>query len=976
LTDKPFVLLFFEEVKKSHRWASIYFSYDVNFPRSMRFLLLVSVLICTLFFSAVLYNISDPDDSSCDDYKSEGMCLRESSQFSSQDTKCYWRGEGGGSEEGRCQFKEPNNSALTVVYVATMSALLSVPFLIIFEYVIINVLCRPTAVAKTSTQPSTQSCTARESEERVGEENRNNAMKSSNELTNMVVGLLNHFKSLSAQDRNELEEAWGLTSSQLETYLATHQIDMAMRTDCQTPTQHGKNTIRPSTTTSPNIDMENHEVVASSMRSRPSMLRRTLNMIRGGDQQSVFDDVLGEIVTTRGMAEKETLVMASLSPKQQGRRLLVLFQKDLLANVSGEINEKKSMQGKMVNMQPLAKWKKVLGYIFIASLDLGLLFYILLFAMNQDKSRQMAWIFSYAVWLILEVVVVSSMVLLMSHFAVPSMMLSEIKATKAKMIDTIQEYQFKLQGHTFGEAGVTEFNAAPYLFVASRLAVKFPESIESEIIRDFSTSLPKRTFQPIKMTAMDIYRMRLRLTAVTLTLLSLERCFYDLVCWACIGFVIIWHIIFFKEYALLAGVMLCTLTVGVGVLYYTHHITNGTKRNSDTGVITIHKKADGESTRDRDSQRSDRIMHDVVSSFRNYKARRKYNPRFARAMALLRKSPSYRQGTVENESALISFKRSSLSLNCDDINNDRDVGQPLIYDSSSTDSAGGGDELHEGLDSVLQRRQRTREMRKVDSLDEGPAAKDSFNKCIEGEDKSLGISESWHDSSSNDSSKSYSSDSGSINSNNSFSDSDIVGDYDSESDIEGVIFDSDRIPHCSSKVESSLTAPPKRESLAVRIRRNREAIHKLGLKKQAKEIEDTYVLNFERRRSSIMAHQARADAMLQKRIAEKNASKVLINVDDGGSGAKMVPIRRLRSRGAGVQSSHRGGDTMNSGDGGGPRPINKLSSFEVFTEKKAMVSKYNAHQALRKHSLETQRRDSKALLERKLNAKGEKKMSS
>jgi hypothetical protein len=56
--------------------------------------------------------------------------------------------------------------------------------------------------------------------------------------------------------------------------------------------------------------------------------------------------------------------------------------------------------------------------------------------------------------------------------------------------------------------------------------------------------------------------------------------------------------------------------------------------------------------------------------------------------------------------------------------------------------------------------------------------------------------------------------------------------------------------------------------------------------------------------------------------------------------------------------------------------LQKLNSFELFEEKKAMVKKYTAHQSLRAHSLEAQRLDAKSALKarvekKKLRATGE-----
>jgi hypothetical protein len=426
-------------------------------------------------------------------------------------------------------------------------------------------------------------------------------------------------------------------------------------------------------------------------------------MICGSDQLSVFEDVLGDIITMHSKVEKESFQLVSMSPEQQGRRLLVLFLKDLLADISGEVLENKSMQGRMVNMQPLEKWKKVLGYLFIASLDLGLLLYIVLFAMSQDKSRQIAWILSYVAWLVLEVVVVSSLVMLMSHFVVPSMMLSEIRATKAKMIDTIQEYQSKLLGvSTVHDVGVVEFNAAPFFFMSSRLALKFPGSIESEIIRDFKTDLPKRTYQRVKMTAMDMCRRRLRLTAIMLLLLSLERCFYDLICWAGIGFIILWHIVLLKKYSLLALIMYCTFCLAVGSYSYTHYkaakILHQQARSS--GVITLHaaSKMSLESDFQGDADAKGRAIRDVVARFGRQRSGKILNPRFTRIMASLKESRLQQQNR-----AISRTNRGTHHGQRDDMSI-KDASNMYTLSSSGSESSGDNSDGQLGLRAVLQRR--------------------------------------------------------------------------------------------------------------------------------------------------------------------------------------------------------------------------------------------------------------------------------
>lgn len=158
-----------------------------------------------------------------------------------------------------------------------------------------------------------------------------------------------------------------------------------------------------------------------------------------------------------------------------------------------------------------------------------------------------------------------------------------------------------------------------------------------------------------------------------------------------------------------------------------------------------------------------------------------------------------------------------------------------------------------------------------------------------------------------------------------WSDSDIGGGYgglqsgsfrfssddDDDDDIEGVIIDCDNGDHeaientgtpgrgTSASNQGSGAAPTaeKRKSLATRIRRNRDAIRKLGMTRPGQGVEGSVVLNFERRHSSIRDEQDQEQAKLERHIAATAALH-----EQGGSGeggekvGRVVPIRRLISR--------------------------------------------------------------------------------
>jgi hypothetical protein len=931
LTEVPFIILFYEEIKKSHRWASIYFNYDKNFPRSMRFLLLVSILICTLFFSALLYNISDPDDGSCETYGSEETCLHEPSQFSSQDTKCYWRGTGDDIDVGKCRFKEASSSAMTVIYVSMMSAILAVPFIFLLEYVVMDVLCRPTAVERLP--KDSPSGLRKKPHHHDSQHIVIGAVQANTELRELVSELLDYFQSLPVQERNELQGLWGLSAPKIELYLQeANQRNFA----------------------NPNTAGNYDDVAVTHRDRRPSVLRRTVNAISGTDDLSIFEDVLGDIITVSAIAEKEALLLATLSPEQQGRRLLVLFQKDLLTNISGagEIMEKKSMQGKMVDMKPLSKWKKVLAYMFIASLDLGLLLYILLFAINQDRSRQMAWILSYLVWLVLEVVVVSSLVMVMSEFVVPSLMLADVKLTKSKMMDAVYGYQSKLLGTSAKEtAAVTDFNAAPYLYMACRLAAKFPHSLESEIIQDFRTNLPKRTYKRVKNTAMDMYRKQLRLTAVTLTLLSLERCIYDLVCWALIGFFMLWQAVIFNGNGRLAVVVYTSVCVVLGVLvYYFYRTACRHRTKSRVGIIAI-KSGDALKTplmrddgrrRVKDRKQSVVELQQQVATTLDSLRKASMKPNVVNSAFAVQSTESNNRicGEKVKDNAVIATASESKQLT---MSNKKDSMEMLFNLSMLTED----ENSHQDLCGT----------------DESAAIDDNLNKILRRCESARlqGVDNCSDDGNSSD---------------------------DSYANDEALTIDATRRTFLAKKVVEAFSKPLRRDTLASRIRRNREAIRLIGLKQQARGIEDSFVLNFEKRRSSLMAHQSRAQAkLLKRRLKQKTNSTENETLSNIAEDTDVEEEKESKQASFSSQLSRAGSSMEDGGNivGGATQTSNlasqsttssrvfaglkKLSSFEVFVEKKERIKNYTAHQALRDRALEAQRQEAKVALEIKKNSK-------
>jgi hypothetical protein len=198
----------------------------------------------------------------------------------------------------------------------------------------------------------------------------------------------------------------------------------------------------------------------------------------------------------------------------QRRRLLFLFVKDLSSGVSGEAllikSERDCSVGSLKARARLegVSWRwQCLGWVFVLFLNGGLLFYVFLFALRQTHSRQSAWFQSFVMWLLFEVTVSSTGLVLLTHLFLPLFVMADVSRLKEKVLRDLIRFRKALLGaprdieegggggaEDEGVEGLKDFNAAKYLFPSWRLACLFPELPESGLILLFSTPWPKKKF--------------------------------------------------------------------------------------------------------------------------------------------------------------------------------------------------------------------------------------------------------------------------------------------------------------------------------------------------------------------------------------------------------------------------------------------------------------------------------------------------
>ncbi len=116
-----------------------------------------------------------------------------------------------------------------------------------------------------------------------------------------------------------------------------------------------------------------------------------------------------------------------------------MFQKDLLPGINGQILENKEARDDSV-LHGVSRSAKILGWTFIGLLDTFMLFYILLFAFTQSTSHQSAWARSFGVWLLTDVLFVSTIMVWLMHILIPSMVMKEVGTIKKKLLSSVATY--------------------------------------------------------------------------------------------------------------------------------------------------------------------------------------------------------------------------------------------------------------------------------------------------------------------------------------------------------------------------------------------------------------------------------------------------------------------------------------------------------------------------------------------------------
>ena len=554
--DGSLLHIFILDIKQSHKWMALYFQYLPSMSRWLRLCSLVTTCIATMFFLSVMYAYVIVDDGKCETLAKPSSCERDQSNFAWFENKCEWDRSG-----EACRYREPGNSMQGVLMIAVLSALLAAPVVLVNDILIARYLARPAASAVVPTNKreyerneliSTRAkrvvsviaealqgrsnkirteCTAAEDRGRLSGSEAGLSSPQTAAL-NLLTSLDRYRAGLSASERLDLDQAWGLDIQGTKELLLS-----------------GGDVI--------SVDTESAPVFAG--------------------KSALLDDI-------RDVWKRATMECAKMSPlpsDEKGKRLLFLLQQDLLLDSLGTFASRHCEYGlnNAINT-PVSKHSRLAAGVAVFFLNAGLLHTVLVFAINQSEVRQIGWVQSFFVWLLLDIFVISTVEIVASRMIVSAMVYNDMQRVKSTMLRAIfSTYAEELPSRPSADM----FDASQYLFVSNRVACEYSGLPVSQVVLGFTTTLPKRSYRNTTKSA----SCPPLITWLMLRSRFMECFFWNEVTWTILGFIGFINAVMFEAYPASFGTLSFTLSmVLIGTSYYSLDIV---RRGSSLSQISTNK---------------------------------------------------------------------------------------------------------------------------------------------------------------------------------------------------------------------------------------------------------------------------------------------------------------------------------------------------------------------------------------------------
>jgi hypothetical protein len=533
------------EQHKHHKWINIWQRTKAYYSRTLRLLSNLTNISIMLFIDALLYVLTFPEDDSCGEYTTEDDCLVEESSYRAGETKCAWVDTTEGTE---CVFVAPESTITVIVFIFIIASLCSVPLVKTQETLIQRVLSLPVTpdeAIDTGTNQPLQDEEAGADIPSIEDATVSNAtkMKPVNSKESIQIDVLEKFAVLEQQlkeystslsgkekEKAQFDELWGLDTNGK---FSKKELGEAFSVGSTLSWRRVKAELwrlSSSDEKKPAIDKE-------AMTEGEKALKRELAS-----------------VSNRVRTEVSFFKENKVTDEDISKRLLFLLQCDLLPGQQGAIlHRTKNNNDYKQRLGTASRLSHILGWTFQIGLNLFCMLYVLLFAINTSEERQRGWFFSFLIWLACDILVTSTIVVLVRQVLLPSVIIPDLDQIKKNLVkemramgvhensvavvpqstppvaaareecaietEGIQSERGEFSSVSDGYISDDEdhldidhslpmlkppavtphitFNAADSLFVSSNLARLYPHLTQSRFVMRYSTPFPRHAYRPI-----------------------------------------------------------------------------------------------------------------------------------------------------------------------------------------------------------------------------------------------------------------------------------------------------------------------------------------------------------------------------------------------------------------------------------------------------------------------------------------------
>jgi hypothetical protein len=262
------------------------------------------------------------------------------------------------------------------------------------------------------------------------------------------------------------------------------------------------------------------EIAVSAMAEEIVAYRSGLSAVDGAE----FDDMWGTVqVRSAGGATRYSLPQYVRSQllrdvkevkRQRAEEMMVamqqrsnidlqitrLFVKDALpytASVVLSAVHRHENESRVIPIIQNRRWK-VLAWTYLIATNCMILMYMIIFALQQDRSFQVSWLRTLFVSLSGDVLILSTLVIYFNHVYVPQLFLSDTQSVTSGIKSMFDD------GKNVIYDTVKQFAANKYLFVSHSIAAAHPSSKVSSIVLNYSTPWPRRSYKGTSINGVSI----------------------------------------------------------------------------------------------------------------------------------------------------------------------------------------------------------------------------------------------------------------------------------------------------------------------------------------------------------------------------------------------------------------------------------------------------------------------------------------